>query len=94
MSWSVTGSGRPNALLAFIGEQFEKAKQSCKSNPHEVKSIEKAESLVLEELQFASEVGVKAVTVTAGGSAWSGAVDAPGTTQVSVNVTPIYGFQG
>jgi hypothetical protein len=90
MSWSLGAAGKPAAVKVKLQQQFEQAKKNVAHIAHEVKTVELAEQLVNSELDFLAEStppGV--VTVSASGSA---STYTPRSSQVMVNVQPIYGF--
>jgi len=92
MSWSVSAVGKPAAVKASLAKQFESAKQSTKSVPHEQESVGSIESVVNGQLDFmAARKEPSAVQVSASGSAWSDANGA-GSTQVEMKVMPLHGF--
>ena len=90
MSWSVYVKGKKSAVLAKVTEEFARAKQNTANIPHEQKTVELAEALVLSEL---NAPGVPFVSVEASGSAqWSQDDESRCSSQVSVKVDPLHGF--
>jgi hypothetical protein len=92
MSWSVSALGKPAAVKGVLAKAFESAKQSTANYEHERLSVEAAETLVNRELDHAVTEGVKAVTVSASGSAHKASGSWPGSNQVRIIVEPIFGF--
>ena len=92
MSWSVSAVGKPAAVKASLAKQFESAKQSTKQMPHENAAVGNVEAIVNGELDFLGQcANASAVTVSASGSAYR-STDGSGSTQVKLEVSPIYGF--
>jgi hypothetical protein len=92
MSWSVSAIGKPAAVKAALVQQFESARNATKHFQHEQDSVRHCESIINGELDFlAARTNPVAVRVEASGSAYSNA-DGVGSTQVKLEVTPLYGF--
>lgn len=92
MSWSVSAIGRTQAVKVALEKQFTSAKEATKSILHENRSVAIAESLVNNELDALKDAErVQVVSVQANGSAstQNGHVLS---SQINVEVKPLYGF--
>lgn len=69
MSWRVAANGDPRTAKSQLVTQFVSAKVSCASIPAEVKSIENAEKIVSDALDFHIEQSTQKVDANAYGSA-------------------------
>lgn len=87
MSWSVHSVGKASAVKAALASQFDSAKQSTASVPHECESVASVESIVNGQLDFLVLAKTPhAVRVTASGSAWWSDTNGERGTSVSLQV--------
>lgn len=92
MSWSVAATGKAEAVKRSLAVQFDNAKKSTVNIPHEHDSVIAIEKIVNDQLDFLIAMSTpKAIVVNAAGSAWKG-TGPDGSTQVKLEVTPIYNF--
>ena len=92
MSWSVSAVGKPAAVKVALAKQFEHAKSGTRHIPHEHESVGQVEAIVNGQLDFlAARTSPMAVQVSGSGSA-SQASDGGGSTEVRLEVKPLYGF--
>ena len=92
MSWSVNAFGKPAAVKASLAKQFQSAKLSTKSIPHENEAVIAIEKIVNAELDFlAARTNPGVVTVGGSGSAYMSS-DGSGSSQMTFSVMPNYGF--
>jgi hypothetical protein len=98
MSWSIGRTiGRPSEVAASMAEQFARMKkQAVTWSEAELRSIETAEQLVTQALNFNIAQGCAAIAVEASGCAAFAFTTGtnPGALSVSVKVEPLYGFLG
>jgi hypothetical protein len=94
MSWSVgRTTGRPGAVKTALAGQFNNAKRAMQGIPHELATIERAERLINDQLDFMIEQKYPAVIVEAGGSSNTNTFQGGGSSSLKLIVEPIYCFQ-
>lgn len=96
MSWSVSATGTPAGVKVYLVKQFENARKSTESIPHEHASVGLVEKIVNDQLDFLADISNAIVTVNANGSAYKQASsDGPrGSSSIYVSVSPVHGWVG
>jgi hypothetical protein len=95
MSWSVQAFGKPEAVKKALKGQFESAKSSTQSIPHEHATVALTEETVEANLNFLIEKSPNTpVRVHASGSASVAPADSswPSSTQAKFDIESISGF--
>lgn len=92
MSWSVAAIGKPEAVKRSLAAQFERAKESTASFPHECEVVGAVEKIVNSQLDFVTGVPGLVIQVMATGNAYQSPDTPQKSSAVTLEVKPIYGF--